>query len=552
MRGLSVSVVVAAALILGTTAARPATGRVLVVGAEQGAAGFNTRAACCGDQWSSWLGAEEALRGAFVQTPNGRWVPQLVSSATANAKGVTYTIKPNAVWYWGGRKVPVTYKDFVYTLQRIDDPNNEIADRSGYANLDPKRFTHAGANRVTFFWRTKECTDVFPCGPYGNWQSIFSSLYPSFALHGSAFDSIWANCICGSDGKPVSDGPYYLASYTAGVGSVLRANPYWSVGRKPAIKEIDFKILGSTAAEVQAIENGTVNMIVPTFSQALEALKNQKGMSFTEAPGYEAEYLDFRVGTGSSNVLLRAPFVREAISMAIDRTAIIAAVFGDLIGPLTPLDSALFFSGQAGYRKDFGRWNYNPAKAVATLAKHCTGGPAAPDPANTAVWTCSGLPAVFNWSWPSGDTARTLIEDVAKEELSAIGIRINDASRSPDDFYGPGGIASGAFDLAEYPDGTSGDPGEWAGRYSCGGADNATGFCSRKVDALLTAAARAIAPSTRTRDFAKADAQLAKGLPVLPLYESPVVLVHASALLGLTDDPAPGGPFWNVEDWHWH
>ncbi|MBV8479978.1 MAG: hypothetical protein JOY72_06700, partial [Actinobacteria bacterium] len=316
--------------------------------------------------------------------------------------------------------------------------------------------------------------------------------------------------------------------------------------------EIDFKILGSTADEVQAMENGTVNVIVPTFSQALEALKNAKGMVFSEEPGYEAEYLDFRVGTGSSNVLLRAPFIREAISMAIDRQAIIAAVFGDLAGPLTPLDNALFFSTEAGYRKDFGRWNYNPPKAVATLAKHCTGGPTAPDPANTSVWTCAGLPAVFNWSWPSGDTARTLIEAVAKEELSSIGIKVNDAQRSPDDFYGPGGIASGAFDVAEYPDGTSGDPGEWTERYRCGGSADATGFCSKKVDELLTAASRATVPSARTRDFAQADAQLAKGLPVLPLYESPVVLVHTAALVGPVDDPAPAGPFWNVEDWHWH
>jgi len=45
-----------------------------------------------------------------------QWTLDLASAASANSKGVTYTIRPNAYWYWGGNKLPVTYKDFVYTL----------------------------------------------------------------------------------------------------------------------------------------------------------------------------------------------------------------------------------------------------------------------------------------------------------------------------------------------------------------------------------------------------------------------------------------------------
>ena len=55
------------------------------------------------------------------------------------------------------------------------------------------------------------------------------------ALAGMDFNKIWANCVCGNDGKPVSDGPFILTNYTRGQGTTLKANPFW-YGKKPALK----------------------------------------------------------------------------------------------------------------------------------------------------------------------------------------------------------------------------------------------------------------------------------------------------------------------------
>jgi hypothetical protein len=55
---------------------------------------------------------------------------------------------------------------------------------------------------------------------------------------------------------------------------------------------------------------------------------------------------------------------------------------------LKPVDNLLFFPGEEGYRPDFARWEYDPTEALALLKRHCTGGPAAPDPATTKVWQC--------------------------------------------------------------------------------------------------------------------------------------------------------------------
>jgi hypothetical protein len=44
---------------------------------------------------------------------------------------------------------------------------------------------------------------------------------------------------------------------------------------------------------------------------------------------------------------------------------------------------------------------------------------------------------------------------------------------------------------------------------------------------------------------------LATQLPVIPLYQVPIALVHRSDLLGMRANPGVAGPVWNIEDWHW-
>ena len=72
----------------------------------------------------------------------------LVSAASATKTGLSYTIRPDANWYWGGKKLPVTYKDFVYTWQQYIDPKNDVVSRSPYDQI--AGFTHKGAKQITF------------------------------------------------------------------------------------------------------------------------------------------------------------------------------------------------------------------------------------------------------------------------------------------------------------------------------------------------------------------------------------------------------------------
>ena len=541
-----------------TTAGRQAA-NVVVFGAEQDIDGFNTNLSCCNELWASWMGGAETGYGAFIQNQKGQWIPTgITTSASANSKGVTYTINPKAAWYWGGRKLPVTPQDFVYTLQQIDNPNNDLAGRTGYSNLDPNHFKIKGKT-ITMYWKTKNCTADFPCGPYANWQSLFSGLYPAAALKGLDFNKIWTNCICGSDGKPVSDGPYYLSNYTKGQGSTLIANPYW-VGTAPKIHEIDFKIISDTNSEEEAMRGGEVDAISPTFGLYLQPLKSTPGITFNQIPGYYFEHIEMREGnapaassvtSGSTNKLLRAPWFREAIAMSLDRQSIINTVYGALAGNTKPQNNAIYYSTEAAYKPDFAKWNFNPQKALALMAKHCTGGPTSVDPSNTKIWTCAGLPASINWSWTSGNSVRATSEAIGKAEMKAIGIQVNDRPLPPNVIFGSSGLPSGNYDIAEFAEITTGDPGDWYDSWRCQGAGNWTGYCSHKVDSLVKAGNAELDPAKRTADFQQADKIMAETVPVFPLYQRPNALIYKSSLLGMVNNPTNLGPFWNIQDWHW-
>jgi len=540
--------------------AQPAAARnVVVVGGGEDVPGFNTALACCNLNWPHNEAANEAIRGAFKLDDRGRWIHDLVSKASADTSGLSYTIKPNAYWYWGGKKVPVTYRDFVYTLRKVVDPNTDAAGRQGYIELDPTRFTHRGERQVTFFWRTTDCSADAPCGPFAEWPALFNQLYPSFALRGLDFNKIWADCICGSDGRPVANGPFYLASYRKGEGTTLKANPYYYA--KPKLAEVDFRFTTDPNADQQAMLGGQVDVIAPRFGPTLLQFKGAPGITLDEVPGYQLDHLALREGNaaaapgvtrGASNLLLRAPWMRQAIMLALDRRAIIAAVFGPLAGSLVPLNSALFFSTETGYRPAFQRWDYDPSHALRILKKHCAAGsgPSAPTRGNSKIWQCAGLPATFNWTWGAGREDWTTSERIASDNLRSIGVRIVERPTPMDVIFTPRGAGSGDFDIFQFRWATNGDPGGFYDIYRCSGGQNVTGYCSRRVDALLGAAERELNQERRQRLFQRADMILAADVAIIPMYQFPIVLVHRSSLLGLRPNPS-NDAFWNIEDWHW-
>jgi peptide/nickel transport system substrate-binding protein len=516
-----------------TSAARQAKD-ILVFGQEQDIVGFNTNLTCCNQFWAG-VQTVPIIRGAYNINNKLQYVKDLISTASATKTTLSYTIRPDANWNWGGKKSPVTYKDFVYTWQQLVNPANDVVGRDGYDQITG--YTHKGQKQITFKWKK----------PYAAWQLLFGGVYPSAALAGQDFNKIWTSCICGNDGKPVSDGPFMLTNYTKGQGSTLKKNPLF-YGKKAKLNEIDFKIITDTNTEVQAMRGGEVDAINPTFGINLLPLKSTPGVTFNQVPGLYQEHIDIQFGK-QGQPLLRAPWMRQAIMMGIDRKSIIKTVYGDLAGNTTPLNNIVYYQSDAAYKPDFQKWDFNATKALALLKKHCSGGPATVGGSGT--WTCSGLPAKFRYTWTASNATRTTQEAIVKAQMKNIGVEIVDAALPANVVFGPTGIPSSNYDLANFAWVTSPDPAGFVPTWGCGGESNYLQYCNRAATRLMEASNSELDPAKRQGLFAQADKLMSNDVPTIPMYSRPNPLVWKSAIGGMKNNPASVGFGWNAEEWFW-
>jgi peptide/nickel transport system substrate-binding protein len=525
-----------------TTAGRKAKS-VLVFGGEQDPAGFNGLQATQSSFWAVMEGNTPVIRGTYIIDNKGQYHLDVASSVTATKTDLTITIRPGAVWNWGGKKVPVSPADFAYTWKEIVDPKNQAASTTGYDQI--AGYTIKGARTIVFHWK--------PGLPFADYRDLFGSgsLYPSKALAGLDWNTLWANCVCGNDGKPVSNGPFMLTNWTKGQGVTLKSNPFW-YGTKPGLKEIDFKLLTDTNSEIQAMRGGEVDAIFPSPQTALSELVHQSGLTYNATPGFVLEHVDIQTGP-HGNPLLKQPWMRQAIALAINRHSLINAIFSSYSPGQKPLNNLEYLIGPDSV-PHFAKWNTAPKKALALLKAHCTGGPATPTRGNTSYWTCNGTQASFRWFTTVGNQRRATSEAIFEQQLGAIGIKINPTFMpGPPVLFGKV-LPSHDFDLAEYAAVFgSPDPSTQDATFTTGAGQNYTSYSNPTVDKLIAAGEKDLNPTSRKATFEKIDTILANDLPQFPLYNSPVILVHKSAVKGMeqSNNPVSEGPTWNAEAWHW-
>jgi peptide/nickel transport system substrate-binding protein len=520
-----------------TPAARKAKS-VLVFGAEQDITGFNVLNADENALWAQVTGISPTMRGAYIIDQNGNYHLDLASKVIATRTNLTITVRPDANWNWGGKKIPVTNKDLVYTWQQIVDPKNNNASTTGYDQIDSYKLV--GSKTVVFHWKA----------PFADYRDLFGLVLPSQALAGLDFNKFWSDCVCGNDGKPVSDGPFMLTNYTRGQGSTLKANPDW-YGKKPGLAELDFKVITDTNSEIQAMRGGEVDAIYPSPQTALAQLKGQAGLTYSSLPGFTQEHVDIQVGP-KGNPLLKQQWMRQAITLGINRHSLIVALYGTIAPGLKPLNNLEYEIGTNAI-PHFAKWNAAPGKALALLKSHCTGGPSKPTRNNTAIWTCDGQKAEFRWGTTAGNQRRATSAAIFSQQLGAIGIKL-DVQFEPanPNFFGQR-LPGGDFDLAEYAWSGGPDPSGFDAIYETGGGSNYKNYSNKQVDALIKLGDAELNPTKRTAEYQKAAEIMANDIAVIPLYAPPNILVYKSAIKGMenSNNPTQEGPTWNAEEWHW-
>ncbi len=151
-------------------------------------------------------------------------------------------------------------------------------------------------------------------------------------------------------------GPFRLKEYVAGQRIVLERNPYyWKVDSKgtrlPYLDELVFLFVPSADAQVLRFQSGETDIVTRLGAENFSVLSRQaRGHSMTDAgAGLEYNFLFFNLNepsakTSAESARRQAWFrevkFRQAISAAVDRTAIVRLVYqgrgAALWGPVTP------------------------------------------------------------------------------------------------------------------------------------------------------------------------------------------------------------------------
>jgi peptide/nickel transport system substrate-binding protein len=269
--------------------------------------------------------------------------PELVMSPKQIVK---YRLNPKAVWSDG---TSITAADFIAQWKALAGTNTafQTASNTGYNQIES---VVQGADKFEVITTYKT--------PFADWKSLFSPLYPaSTNSDPKVFNSAWKQKFL------VSGGPFKFQSYdaTAKVFTFVPNEKWW--GDKPKLDSMVFRVIDDDA-QPTALANGEIDVmdIGPSVDYYNKA-KAISGIDIRVAGGPNFRHITIN---GQSEVLKDVK-VRQALAMAIDRSAIAKSQLGPLpVNPAT-LGNHIFMQNQKGYQDNSGVVAYNPEKAKQLL-----------------------------------------------------------------------------------------------------------------------------------------------------------------------------------------
>jgi peptide/nickel transport system substrate-binding protein len=317
---------------------------------------------------------------------------------------------------------------------------------------------------------------------------------------------------------PVGTGPFRFVDQVQDKEVVLERNAtYWAGA--PKLQRLRFDVVPDTVTAALEMKKGSAdvesNVITPDMVHALGGVR---GLRTETAPGAFVIYANFNV----NDPALRDKRVRQAIACAIDRDAMIAALWrgqAHVANTLLPLGH-----WAAASDGELAQYPHDVARAVRLL----DAAGLKPDK--------DGIRLRFTLKTSTDETTR-LEAQAMQAELREAGIALTLRPAEFGTFYSD--ITKGAFQMYILRwIGSNEDPDIFRYAYASesfppkGG--NRGRYSNAKLDALLKAAASETDQGSRAALYLQAQQILAEDLPGIPLWYPDNVVIHSSRLTGLT------------------
>lgn len=196
---------------------------------------------------------------------------------------------------------------------------------------------------------------------------------------------------------PVGTGPYQFDHWTQGQETVLTAfDGYW--GGKPKLDRVTYKAIPDVTTRNNAFQAGEIDLIQVTDPDILARYKGDKKFQIFSVPGLITRFF----GMKSDVKPFDDPRVREAVTLGINRPAMLEGLFKDISVPA----AGILSPGVNHAQKGIIDYKYDPERAKHLLAE--AGYP-------NGVDVTFSVPNVDRFTRPA---------TVIQQDLAKVGIRV--------------------------------------------------------------------------------------------------------------------------------
>jgi len=360
IRTLAAATVAAAALAVGFSGHAQAA-KTLVYCSEGSPENFNPQLNTTGTSFDAARPVYDRLVDFVPGTTETR--PGLAESWTVSADGLTYEFKlRKGVKFHSSKTFTPTREfnadDVLFSFNRMWKKDSPYHGVSGGAY---DYFGDMGmADLLASIDKVDDHTVRFvltkPNAPFianlaMDFATILSAEYADALLKAGTPEKL--------DQEPIGTGAFSFVQYQKDAIIRFKANDaYWA--GKPKLDNLIFAITPDASTRWAKLKAGECNIAPYPNPQDLDAMKATPGITLMQQPGLNVGYLAFNTQ--------KPPFdkkeVRQALSMAIDKAAIIKAVYGAAGQPaVNPIPPTIW-----SYNKSIADYAYDPAKAKEILA----------------------------------------------------------------------------------------------------------------------------------------------------------------------------------------
>ncbi|MBB6098588.1 peptide/nickel transport system substrate-binding protein [Deinobacterium chartae] len=479
-----------------------------------GKATFVTTAEPTFNPWSPNSFVESNLLNELLFPGLTRWdknlrpSPDLATSWKASNDGMkwTFNLRRGVKWHDGK---PFTAQDVAFTFNDIVLNKELGANQSSEWRNSVEKVNVVNPYTVEFVLKK-------PWASLPTYLGYYSGILPKHKFEG--VKDPW-KFVEFNKQNPVGTGPFKVVRVSSGASVRLERNDaYW--GGKPKLKEIEFKIIPDSNAQLAQLLSGDVDLISVANPETLDRLKSNPNL----VVDLQTQNLYYWISLNQEDPRFRDVKVRQALLYALDRPAMIKSVLRGYAqpatGPIAPIQKNF-------YTNKVSQYPFDPARAKKLLAE--AGWKPGPD----GVLQKDGKPFVIEM--PTAQYQQLLpITLLIQQYWKNIGVKAELKTMDWNSYIQQVVVKRDYQGTVNWWS-TPADPDvlPYYASSSAGTGYNIPGYKNPALDRLLEEGRRATSTSARKKVYTEAQELMAKELPYLYLWYPQMIIVKNKRLQGM-------------------